>query len=373
MNPAHSMNRKGLGRMSGVKKISIAIILLSVIFAKSALASVKDDVKKGNLLYNKNNYTDAAKLYEKAASQDPSSGIGSFNLGLAKYKVGGYKAAIEKFNNAIASGKTGQIPAADYNIANAQYRLGSAAEKADINPVRNGISNGIKKAKEFYETALKFYKRSIDLNPDDKDAKFNYEFVEKKMNELAEKYQMKKDEEKNKDKKDQEDKGKEGKDKGKEGENKGKEEKGKQQEEKKQEENKKEEGKQGEQPQGGGEEKQQEKPQGGGEEKQKEQPQGGKEGKQEEEKPQEPQAAKEAGQEEKEKPQAAAGAEEKKGKPEESGLQAYQAPQSEGNGEEMSAQEAKMLLEGYKGEEATGRAVKLRRKKIDLPEPVKDW
>ena len=54
-------------------------------------------------------------------------------------------------------------------------------------------------------------------------------------------------------------------------------------------------------------------------------------------------------------------------------MQAYQAPQSGEGGQEMSAQEAKMLLEGYRGEEATGRAVRLRRKKIDLPEPAKDW
>ena len=54
-------------------------------------------------------------------------------------------------------------------------------------------------------------------------------------------------------------------------------------------------------------------------------------------------------------------------------MQAYQAPQSEGQGAEMSEQEAKMLLEGYKGEEATGMAVRMRKKKIDLPEPSKDW
>ena len=39
----------------------------------------------------------------------------------------------------------------------------------------------------------------------------------------------------------------------------------------------------------------------------------------------------------------------------------------------MSEQEAKMLLEGYKGEEATGRVIKMRRKPIDMPEPAKDW
>ena len=141
--------------------LAIYAVILS---GAPALASVsaKDDVKKGNLLYNNKRYAEAGKLYEEAAALDPSSGIASFNLGLAKYRANDYSAAIEKFNNAIGSGKPTLIPAADYNIGNAQYRMGSAAEKTDI-----------KKAKDFYETALKFYKRAIDLNPDDRDAKFN--------------------------------------------------------------------------------------------------------------------------------------------------------------------------------------------------------
>ena len=164
-----------------MKIITVSIILSLGIFAIPAFASVKDDVKKGNLLYNDKRYADAAKKYEEALSQEPSAGIASLNLGAAKYKENGYNAAIEKFNNAIASGNADLIPAADYNIGNAQYRMGAAVENSDI-----------KKAGEFYETALKFYKRSMDLNPSDKDAKFNYEFVEKKLNELAEKYQFKK-------------------------------------------------------------------------------------------------------------------------------------------------------------------------------------
>jgi len=39
----------------------------------------------------------------------------------------------------------------------------------------------------------------------------------------------------------------------------------------------------------------------------------------------------------------------------------------------MSEEEAKMLLEGYKGEEATGRVIKMRRQHVDMPDPAKDW
>ncbi|HPM42758.1 MAG TPA: hypothetical protein PLV52_02905, partial [Candidatus Omnitrophota bacterium] len=65
--------------------------------------------------------------------------------------------------------------------------------------------------------------------------------------------------------------------------------------------------------------------------------------------------------------------EEKKDAASQGGLEFYQAPQKDQDPGEMSEREAKMLLEGYKGEEATGRAVKLRTKHIDVSEPSRDW
>ena len=39
----------------------------------------------------------------------------------------------------------------------------------------------------------------------------------------------------------------------------------------------------------------------------------------------------------------------------------------------MTAGEAKMLLEGYKGEEATGQSIRMTRKSVQMSEPAKDW
>jgi hypothetical protein len=52
-------------------------------------------------------------------------------------------------------------------------------------------------------------------------------------------------------------------------------------------------------------------------------------------------------------------------------VQFYQA--SEGEQKEMTESEAKMLLEGYKGEEATGQSIRMRRKQVPMPEPDKNW
>ncbi len=152
--------------------ILVAIFLLSM-GVSAGSASVKEDVKKGNLVYNNAQYDEALKIYEDALVKDPDSQIVNFNIGDALYKKGSYENAISSFNKAIASGDPGIISGADYNIGNAQYKLGLSAESADID-----------KSKECYETALKYYKRSIDLDPDDKEAKFNYEFVDGKLKEL---------------------------------------------------------------------------------------------------------------------------------------------------------------------------------------------
>ncbi|MBU1038449.1 MAG: hypothetical protein KJ994_05300, partial [Candidatus Omnitrophica bacterium] len=83
-------------------------------------------------------------------------------------------------------------------------------------------------------------------------------------------------------------------------------------------------------------------------------------------KEQEEQAAKEAredqGSEASEKP------EDKQG-----GLAAYQGVEKQVEPREMTEQEAKMLLEGYKGEEATGRTIKMRQRPVNMPEPARDW
>ncbi len=248
-----------------------------------------------------------------SAEEGPRSGIGNFNTGVVSYRKGIYNKALDSFNSAIASGDARLIAPADYNIGNSHYRIGSQKGQQ--------AAKGIE---EEYEAALAFYKRSMDLAPNDMDAKFNYEFVEKKLKELKE--SGGKSEEKEEKKK---------KDGGKEGV----------------------ESKEKAGGEGGGKEGEERKEKAGGGE---EEPRGGEEGKDK------TSGSGKEGEENKE--------EENKGKQEEKApsFESYNAPEEETTGE-MTEGEAKMLLEGYKGEEATGRAIRLRRKPIEMPEPAKDW
>ena len=356
-----------------MRKAIFAVILCLTLITGESFASMKEDVKKGNLLYNSKKYSEAARAYEEALTKGEGSAMVNFNIGAARYKDEKYNMAVESFNRAIAAGSDNIIQFADFNIGNIQYRKGSAQEKRDI-----------KKAKEMYETALSFYKRAIELDPGDRDAKFNYEFVSKKLENLNESVQNNQEQKQDKEKKEE----------------------NKQDKKEEKDQNKDQDKKEGQKSDGGqGAGQDQDKAPGGQQEK-KEGPQEQKDQKKEQDKnsSEESSGSEKGGDQDgrdkenkDEEGSAGSGDQEERqedegegqGGPKEAedrqpeqegqgqevkGLEFYQASDEQnGQSGEMSEQEAKMLLEGYKGEEATGKVIKMRNRPIELSEPIKDW
>ncbi|MGH7894669.1 MAG: tetratricopeptide repeat protein [Candidatus Binatia bacterium] len=133
--------------------------------------------RQASRLYAEGKFDDAAAKYNEALVDDPDSALLHFNLGATAYRQG-------KFEDATAT--LGRIPSSDteparsartaYNVGNATYRLGAATETSDPT-----------KALEHYAEALVAYRRAMGADPADDDAKFNHEFVEKKMADLKKK------------------------------------------------------------------------------------------------------------------------------------------------------------------------------------------
>jgi Ca-activated chloride channel family protein len=133
--------------------------------------------REASRLYDAGKYDDAIGKYNEALVDHPDSPLLHFNLGDATYKQGKYTDAVNAFQ---------QVPAGDddparsarvaYNLGNAKYRLGEAAEGSDP-----------KAALGLYAEALVAYRRAMGAAPDDLDAKFNHEFVEKKIADLKKK------------------------------------------------------------------------------------------------------------------------------------------------------------------------------------------
>jgi Ca-activated chloride channel family protein len=133
--------------------------------------------REANRLFAAGKYDDAAAKYNDALVDHPDSPLLHFNLGDTAYKQGKYQDAINAFQ---------QVPTGDddpartarvaYNLGNAEYRLGQAAEASDP-----------KTALARYAEALVAYRRAMGAAPDDLDAKINYEFVAKKIEDLKKK------------------------------------------------------------------------------------------------------------------------------------------------------------------------------------------
>ena len=156
----------------------ILLTLILFLFVSPSLAGpqAKNEVKRGNSLYNKGSFEEALEKYEQALLDSPDSDIVNFNLGNALYKVKDYKKAATHYEKSLVSDDQSLEQKASYNLGNAKYKNGVSKEDTDL----QGAVNLLEQSLRHYEFAIKF-------GPDDKDAKYNYEFVKKELERLKEK------------------------------------------------------------------------------------------------------------------------------------------------------------------------------------------
>ncbi len=115
-------------------------------------------IRSGNRAYEELEFEKAEQAYRKAAVKTPGVAESEFNLADALYKQGRYEEA-ENTLKTLTSKENSLIPAqaaqAYYNLGNAQF------------------------AQQKLSEALESYKQSLRLNPDDKEAKYNYVYTKK--------------------------------------------------------------------------------------------------------------------------------------------------------------------------------------------------
>ena len=133
----------------------------------------------GILNYQNQNYEAAEKYYNSILSTDSDNSEAHFGKGSSLFMQDDIKNAEIKFNESLASSETLLKSKAFYNLGNISYKN--------------------KKLND----ALQFYKKALELNPNDDEARYNYEFI---------KYQKDPEEKKDEEKKDEEKKDEEKKD-----------------------------------------------------------------------------------------------------------------------------------------------------------------
>jgi Ca-activated chloride channel family protein len=156
------------------------ILLPLLVIIISAAVSEADEVysknKKANRIYNEKRYEEALKLYDDALLLSPSDNSLKMNKGSALYRLGEFDKAGEAYTGALSEEDKKKRADAFYNLGNILFRQAQQMEQS-----------GDQGALEKYKEALQNYIQSLDLRPDDKDAKWNLQLAHMKVKENQEK------------------------------------------------------------------------------------------------------------------------------------------------------------------------------------------
>ncbi|MGA3163039.1 MAG: VWA domain-containing protein [Verrucomicrobiota bacterium] len=149
------------------------IVMLFCVLPMTAFASASSALRD----YNKGQYDSALKQYQQLLRKKTDDPRLNFNTGAAAYRSRKFNDATTNFSTVISAPDLKLQEQGYYNLGDTLYRLGEQSPDLD-------------KRKESWENALKNYSNSLQLNPQDADAKFNYEFVQKKLEELKKQQQQ---------------------------------------------------------------------------------------------------------------------------------------------------------------------------------------
>lgn len=130
--------------------------------------------------YREGKFDDAYAEFQQTLKQHPNSRAEDrlqFDSGAAAYKRKDYGAALENFSQALLSSDPALQTKSHYNLGNTLYERGENQQADD------------KKLTD-WTNALQHYEQSLKLDPQDKEAKENYDYVKKKIEELKNKQQQ---------------------------------------------------------------------------------------------------------------------------------------------------------------------------------------
>lgn len=133
------------------------VLLMLPFLGWTFLDPVAKKNEEGNALFEKGEYEAALRRYLEAQQEARSRPELHFNAGDALYKQGKYAEALQEMGRATEGTHPDMSAAAHYNLGNALFR------------------------QEKFQEAVGAYKKSLELKPDDIDAKINLELALEKL------------------------------------------------------------------------------------------------------------------------------------------------------------------------------------------------
>src|SRR2546422_4727398 len=127
--------------------------------------------------YREGKFEDAYSQFQQTLKSHPQSRADDklqFDSGAAAYKLKDYNKALESFSQALLTRETGLQSKGHYNLGNTLYQHGETEKNDD------------KKLSD-WTNALDHYQQTLKFEPQNKEAKDNYDYVKKKIEELKNK------------------------------------------------------------------------------------------------------------------------------------------------------------------------------------------
>jgi Ca-activated chloride channel homolog len=146
-----------------------AVILLSISAAYGSAPGLD--------AYRDEKFNEAYDQFQKTLKEHPESHATDkieFDSGTAAYKMKEYGKAMQAFSQALLSPDTSLQSKSHYNLGNTLYEQGDG-QKSDEKKLTD------------WNNALQHYEETLKIDPENKEAKENYEFVKKKIEELKKK------------------------------------------------------------------------------------------------------------------------------------------------------------------------------------------
>jgi Ca-activated chloride channel family protein len=167
--PARNVPHNVAGMPAKAAGAAVAVLML--------LCSSTFATTPGIDAYQQGKFEDAYKEFQDTLKSHPQSRAEDelqFDSGAAAYKLKDYNKAMESFSQALLTPDTGLQSKGHYNLGNTLYQRGEM-QKADEKKLSD------------WTNALDHYEQTLKLDPQNKEAKDNYEYVKRKIDELKNK------------------------------------------------------------------------------------------------------------------------------------------------------------------------------------------
>jgi Ca-activated chloride channel family protein len=140
-----------------VARKGVVVSLLAALMLLPMPPANANDTREGIAAYEKEDFEQALKHFTDAQLNAPDQPEMLYNVANAYYKTGDFEAAAEHYRQVVETDDTDLKQKALYNLGNTEFRRGNAKE------------------------AIGRYEAALSIDPDDKLAKENLEFVKKVM------------------------------------------------------------------------------------------------------------------------------------------------------------------------------------------------